>query len=183
METTTQIYLELTMESGPVYGESTAGGYETRIDIDSFTFGATSKAQSFKDASASNVRNNLKFEPVTVEKVFDGASLLIANAMKNRQKFSEARISIDQQFIDPDWDGKERNEILILSLTDGYIADITMRATESGSGAQIKETIKLSYQNMRIVYYAEARSLKGKLLDDWRPQAWVYETTRDPQEA
>ena len=183
MDTTTQIYLELTMVGGEVLGESNAGGYETRIDIDSFDFAAIGKAKSLKDATSSSVGSNPDFSPVTVTKVFDRASLLIANAMKNRQKFTEAKIAVDQQYIDPEWVGKERNEILILYLYDGYITEVTLRTSEGGTGAEIKETAKLSYQNYRVVYYAEKRDEVGKLLDDWRPQAFVYETSRTIQEA
>ena len=45
METTTQIYLEITPESGQLLGEAMAEGYETGVDIEGFdlTVGAKIK--------------------------------------------------------------------------------------------------------------------------------------------
>jgi len=51
MESTTQIYLEITPESGNLLGESKAGGYETRIDIDSFNWKIDAKNDTVKGLS------------------------------------------------------------------------------------------------------------------------------------
>jgi type VI protein secretion system component Hcp len=183
METTTQIYLELTFENGAIKGESPAGGYEKRIDVDSFSFNASAEKQSLQDVDGKTVRNNLEFDRVSISKVFDRASLQLAAAMNGRKKFTEAKLAVDQQYVDPDWEGKVRNEILILYLYDGYIADIKFRTSEGNVGAQIKEDIELSFQNFRVVYYAEDRNKKGLIVDDYRTEAHIYETSREVQQA
>lgn len=189
METTTQIYLEITPEGGnPVKGESQAGGYENRIDIESFSFSAKAKKESLKDARQGTVNNNLDFSTVSVSKVFDRASLQLATLMnqrderKERKRLKEARISVDQQYINPDWEGKLRNEILILELYGAYIADIKLRTSEGSGGAQIKEDITISFHNFRVVYYAEDRDKKGLIQDDYRTEQHIYESSHDEQE-
>ncbi|MEO8080314.1 MAG: type VI secretion system tube protein Hcp [Caldimonas sp.] len=182
MESTTQIYFELTLESGSVkLGEAAAGGYEQRIDIDSFQFQAGAKKQTLKDVQ-SGVVGNLDFERVTISKVFDRASLLLTGVLGRHERFVEAKISVDQQYVDPDWVGKERNEILIIYLRTGYVADIKLRTSEGSTGASIKEDITLSFENCLIYYYAEDRGRSGKLGDDYRWEPCIFETTREVQE-
>lgn len=181
METTTQIYLQITLENGSVKGESTAGGYENRIDIDDFDFNAKALKQSLSEAAGGDVKSNLVFQPVVVTKVFDRASLQLSGAMKRRERILEAKIAVDQQFIDVDWSGKARNEILILYLYGGYIANIQLQTTEGNLGAQIKETIQISFANFRVEYYAEDRGNAGRLLDDYRWEPCIYETNRPVQ--
>ena len=186
MESTTQIYLEMTLEKGGgVLGESGAGGYENRIDIDGFQFGASAKKQSLKDIQKGNVVANLDFERVTVSKVFDRSSLLLAGVLSRHDRFSEVKIAVDQQYVDPDWAGKVRNEILIVYLYAGYIADIKFRTSEGGkSGASIKEDITLSFHNCTIYYYAYDgdRSTAGKLGSDYRQETWTFQTDRKIQD-
>lgn len=117
MDNTTQFYLNVILDSGPVPGESTAGGYEGQIDIDGFDFAATAKEVALKKVQK-GVKANLDLSRVTISKVFDGASLYLANAMRNRKRFSTATISVDQQFVFDNVD-KITNQILIIDLGDG----------------------------------------------------------------
>jgi type VI protein secretion system component Hcp len=184
MESTTQLYLQFTLERGSIAGEAEAGGYEGRIDIDSFTFSAKAKLDTLKDIEeARTVKNNLDFNRVTVTKVFDRASLQLARMLRGPrqgapgrdrkgERFTVARISMDQQYIESyssDESAKYANEILIVNLLDGCISDIKLRTSEAGAGAQIREDIELAFRDFEIIYYAEDRSDAGKLQDTWRP--------------
>ncbi|MBL0089170.1 MAG: type VI secretion system tube protein Hcp [Ideonella sp.] len=183
MDNTTQIYLNIILESGAVEGESTAGGYERQIDIDGFEFAATAKKATLKDVQKGLQKPNLDMNRVTISKVFDGASLLLANAMQGRKIFSTATISVDQQYTTHGRSAKLANQILIIDLLDGYIADIKLRTSESGAGAQIKEDIELSFHNISIMYYAEKRKDDTRLLtSDWRDELWTFATDRKTQE-
>lgn len=182
MDNTTQIYLNVILESGAIEGESTAGGYEGQMDIDGFDFAATAKKGALKDVQK-GVKANLDMSRVTLSKVFDGASLRLASAMRERKRFTTATISVDQQYTTRGDAEKIANQILIIDLLDGYIADIKLRTSESGAGAQIKEDIELSFHNISIVYYAEKRDDKTRLLTtDWRPEPWTYASDRKIQE-
>ena len=102
--------------------------------------------------------------------------------------FESAKIAVDQQYIESyssDQSVKYRNEILILTLYDGCISNISLRASEAGAGAQILEEIELAFHDFEIVYYAEERTDKGLLKETWRPDKnYRYLTTnRTDQQA
>jgi type VI protein secretion system component Hcp len=197
METTTQIYLQITPKKGKVFGEARAEGYEGRIDIESFSFNAKAKTDSLDGVSAKKVEaalarkklHNLDVNRVTLSKVFDKSSLQLAGMLKGRvaggseregDRFETAKISVDQQYIESyssDESVKYANEILILTLFDGCISNISMRASEAGAGAQILEDVELAFHDFEIVYYAENRSEKGVLAETWRPDRWSYMTS------
>ena len=182
MESTTQIYLELTFESGKLEGEARAGGYESRIDIDGFQFSASADKQALKDLEKGDVTANVNFGRLSLSKVFDRSSLLLAGALNRHEKFTEAKIAVDQQYIDAPLDGKIRNEVLILYLYSGYIADIKLRTSEGNVGASIKEDITLSFLKCTVYYYAYAGE-KGKLGDDYRQDVCMFEAQRKAQDA
>jgi type VI secretion system Hcp family effector len=187
MDSTTQIYMQMTLESGLlVVGEADAGGYQNRIDIDSFNFHAKAKKQSLRDVQQGDVSANLDFDHVTINKVFDRSSLLLAGVLHRQERFDEVKIALDQQFIHSAV-GKERNETLILHLKKGYIVDIGLRTSQSGNSADsITETLTLSFHEIEIKYYAYSgleTSLGKKLGDDYRIQIWDFETKRDEQGA
>jgi type VI protein secretion system component Hcp len=183
MDTTTQIYLQIMLERGGyIEGDTEAGGYENRIDIEDFQFTAKAGKLSLKDLENKGVRNNLDISVVSISKFFDRASLQLAGVMKRRERFTEAKIAVDQQYINPDWAGKVRNEVLILYLYQGYVADIKFRTSEANAGAQIKEDIELSFHDFRIEYYAEDRGNAGRLVQDYRWEPCIYQTSRPEQE-
>lgn len=186
MESTAQIFLKITLkDGGTVEGEAVAGGYEGEIGIDSFQFDSKAKKDPLKDLSG-DVSSNLDITQVTVTKVFDRSSLLLAGVLNRHQMFSEAKISVDQQYI-AGRGRKMRNETLIMWLYEGYIADIKMTTGEGSAGASVKETITLSFHNCTVWYYAEDRShdagREGELGSDYRTKLLTFQTERDVQGA
>jgi type VI protein secretion system component Hcp len=183
MESTTQIYLEITPESGSLLGESMAGGYETRIDIEGFDLTIGAKSKTVKDLEKRDAAGNLDFSRISISKVFDRASLPLARMLSGHAKFSEAKIAVDQQFVETSWGGKVRNEVLTIHLKSGYVADIKLRTTEGKTGASIKEDIELSFHNFSINYYAYKGDPKtGEIGDDYRMGWSDFQTHRDEQQ-
>jgi type VI protein secretion system component Hcp len=173
MDSTTKIYLRMTLEDGGWdFGEADAAGYENRIDIDNFQFGVKANKQRVKDAQKKDVTGNLQFDTFSFSKVFDLASLRLANVLKTHKRFKEVMVAVDQQLIDKDIGSPQRNEILFIYLKSGYIADIKIQTSDGGkAGSSVKETITLSFQNCSISYYAYAgsRVTAGKELgNDYR---------------
>ncbi len=198
MDTTTQIYLKIMLKGGgSVEGDSSAAGYEGQIDIDSFSFSVSAKPQAVKGTGAKQIEANLDFDSVSISKVLDRASLQLAMAMgdndtsqgagtgRKRKSFTEATISVDQQYVQFERTGKYRNEVVIFSLYDGYIVKSSLRTSESGAGASIREDIELSFHNFEITYYAEQRDESGIQADrsNWRPLAFGFKTEREVQKA
>jgi type VI protein secretion system component Hcp len=170
MDSTTKIYLEMTLEDGSSgLGVAEAAGYQRRIDIDSFQFGVSAKKQSVKDGKNKDVSGNLQFDLFSFSKVFDRATLELGKVLNSHTRFKEVLIAVDQQL---SVGGADRNEILFITLEKGYIADIKMRTSDGGkAGVSIKDDVTLSFQNCTISYYAYAgsRDTKGeKLGDDYR---------------
>jgi len=184
MESTTQIYLEITPEDdSALLGQAIAGGYEQRIDIDSFQFAIDVNQNTIKGIQQNAGVPNLKFDTVTVVKKFDNASLPIAGMLAGKKKFTEAKIAVDQQYVE---DTKYRNEVLVLTLKSGYVAEITLRTSEGKAGAtSIVEDIKLQFHNFEVVYWGYSGSYvdspeagSGKLGDDYRDRAETFATDR-----
>jgi len=168
MESTTQIYLEIKPEKGDATGEAISGGYEGRIDITSFAFGIGAKPSTVKGSQKSDVAGNLDYDKISITKVFDDASLRLAGLLRDQRRFAEAKIAVDQQYVEAGVD-KFRNEVLIIYLYRGNVADFNVRTSEGQKGASIIETLSLTYQKICIDYYAyDSDSSSGKLGDDYR---------------
>jgi len=175
MESTTQIYMEISLDTGSLLsGDTMASGYENRIDINSFRLHGRAQKSTLKEIEG-GVKANLNFNRVAIEKVFDRSSLLLGGMLNRKEKFTEAKISIDQQYIDPKWVGKINNESLIIYLYSGYVADIKFRTSEANAGASITEEVSLSFYKCSVYYYAEDRDRKGKLGDDYRWEPCIFE--------
>jgi len=103
--------------------------------------------------------------------------------MLNRhEKFTEAKISVDQQFVEGDGEDKIRNEVLVIYLYNGYVADIKLRTTEGKQGASIKEDIELSFHRFSIDYYAyEGDPKSGRIGDDYR-MGWAGFQSHDNEQ-
>lgn len=170
MESTTQIYLEITTENGQLLGEAMAGGYENRIDIDGFNLSIGSGTKgSVKDIKSKSAVGTLDFDRISIDKVFDRSSLLLAGMLGRHEKFTEARIAVDQQYVQSDEEDKIRNEVLIIHLYSGYVADIKLRTSESNKGASIKESIDLSFHKFDVDYWGyNVDRRTGDLGDDYR---------------
>jgi type VI protein secretion system component Hcp len=164
MDSTTKIYLEMTLEDGTSgLGEAEAAGYTSRIDIDSFQFGVSAKRQNVKDEKKKDVSGNLQFDLFSFSKVFDRATLELAKVLKSHKRFKQVLVAVDQQLVDKSVNSSGRNEILFITLEKGYVADIKMRTSDGGkSGVSIKDDITLSFKNCSISYYAYAGSRDNK---------------------
>lgn len=184
MESTTQIYLEITTENGPLLGESKAGGYESRVDIDGFNFSVGSGTKgSVKDVKNRSAVGSLDFDRISIEKVFDRSSLLFAGLLRRHEKFSEAKISVDQQFVRSEDEDKVRNEVLVIHLYSGYVADIKLRTSEGNKGASIKESIDLSFHRFDVDYWGYDVNLKsGALGDDYRLKYMGFKSRPNEQQ-
>jgi type VI protein secretion system component Hcp len=186
MESTTQIYLEITPDDSELAGESRAGGYEQRIDIDSFSLSFKAKPDTVKGVQKQEVVGNFDFGRLKVVKKFDRVSLPLAGLLRQHEKIKEARISVDQQYVEGG-ETKMRNEVLILCFYSGYIADIQLRTSEGKAGATaIVENIELSFHNFSVDYYGYSGSYEGgdgqqQLGDDYRLQNASFQTNRPEQ--
>lgn len=168
MESTTQIFLRIAIEDEDdiVVGEGLIDKYnDPRIQVQSFDFTMQAK-QSTVRASGDYASSNLDMGKVKVTKAFDIATNNLARLVKNRTKFSEARLTVDQHMTWGQQSEREQNAIIVFHLLNGHVVSQNLSAKEDKGGASISETIELSFKNVQIDYYVqqdkEASSASGR---------------------
>jgi type VI protein secretion system component Hcp len=183
MESTTQIFLLVqadTSESSIVKGESMAGRYEDRVQIDSFDFGMKTKLQA-PPKSAQKVTNNLDFDAVRITKNFDRASMNLATLLEKRTLLHKVQITVDQHLVvdygeQASW--KARNSIIVIHLGDARIVDVKLDVSEDKVSATIKETVSFSFRNFAVEYFHKG---KNEVERDYRDSVLDFRTQYDVQ--
>jgi type VI protein secretion system component Hcp len=175
VESTTQIFLRVQItdeEDDFVRGESLAGGYDDRIQIDSFSFGMESKLQAPRPGEGANVDLNA----VQVTKFFDRSSTrlhallrgdkpITGRALEERKPLHEVRITIDQQ-LEEAGIGKAQNAILVFHLLKARLTDIKLDVSGDARSTTIKETVSFVFKNFEVEYYY--KSMKNNKKSDYR---------------
>lgn len=193
MESTTQIFLRIggeTIVDGDfkplVTGEADVEQYKGRILIESFSFGMKTK-QVLRSPTEAEAAANINFDRVRISKPFDLASLNLARLLRERTKFHEARITVDQQLEEKagrDLE-KRQNAVIVFHLQEGYVVDIKLRtATESsgGGGAGVNEDVELSFQNVAVEYYYKGLDRRTGQRKDYREDCVPFQTDIRAQE-
>lgn len=171
MESTTEIFLKIIKQSEDDYiqGEGVVDQYAGRIMVSSFHFSMKSKQQSTTQTEE-HAEGNVDFGTVTVSRPFDIASSTLSQMLRDRVKFGEARLTVDQHMTWGFEEEREQNAIIVFHLYNGYIADQKLSTKEADKGASIDETIELAFKNVGIDYYilskkaadADTRAYRGK---------------------
>ncbi|MBL8363127.1 MAG: type VI secretion system tube protein Hcp [Rubrivivax sp.] len=168
MESTTQIFLRIAIEHEDdiIVGEGMIDKYnDPRIQVQSFDFSMQAKQNTVR-TSGDYASSNLDMGKVKVTKPFDTASNRIALLVKNRTKFSEARLTVDQHMTWGQQSEREQNAIIVFHLLNGHVVSQSLSAKEEKSGAAISETLELSFKNVQVDYYIqqgkEAASASGR---------------------
>lgn len=156
----TQIFLSITIGSGPVGGEASAAGYEDMIELESFSFGLSAKHALRQ--SANNTRPQLNYDAVKISKVYDVSSVRLATHMGARARFSKAEIFVDQH-LQESASVKKQNPVMVIELKNGFIEDIRLSVSTGKLASTVREDISLSFVNFKIRYYPSS-VVRGKRL-------------------
>lgn len=173
MESTTQIFLRIAIENDDdiVVGEGLIDKYnDPRIQVQSFDFSLQAK-QSTVRSTGDYASSNLDMGRVKVTKAFDTASNRIGMLVKNRTKFSEVRLTVDQHMTWGQQNEREQNAIIVFHLLNGHVVSQSLSAKEDKGGASISETLEFSFKNVQVDYYVQ----QGK--DAWSASARTYRAT------
>ena len=154
MESTTEIFLLIVIkdDENAVGGEGRVDQYSNRIQIDGFSFSMHAKDNTVRK-TAQKASANIDMDTVKVSRPFDTASKKLSKLLKNRTKFDEARLTVDQHMTWGPQHKREQNAIIVFHLLDGYVAAQTFNAKEGDKGASISESVELSFRNVEIEYY------------------------------
>lgn len=154
MESPTQIFLLVVVsdENDTLGGEGRIDRYDDRIVVDSFSFSMQAKENTVRKTDQ-NASSNIDMHTVSVSRAFDTASNALSRLLKNRTKFAEARLTVDQHMTWGTGQEREQNAIIVFHLLNGHVTSQTINAKEGDKGASISETIELSFKNVAIEYY------------------------------
>ena len=169
MESTTQIFLLIAVDDDEdaVGGEGRIDRYSNRIQIDGFSFSMRAKENTVRK-TGEKASSNVDMDTVRVSRPFDTASKKLSNLLKNRTKFTEARLTVDQHMTWGPGEAREQNAIIVFHLLNGYVADQKFNAKEGDKGASISESIELSFKNVAIEYYVLNRKYRDSELRNYR---------------
>ncbi len=179
MESTTEIFLLIVKEDEDdiVQGEGRVDRYADRIMINSFSFSMKGKQSTVtKTEDTKKSKANVDFGTVSVSRPFDSASKVLSQMLKERIKFGEARLTVDQHMTWGLGEEREQNAIIVFHLYNGYIADQKLDTKEADKGASIDETIELAFKNVQIDYWILDKKAKDTDTRTYRSKATTFVT-------
>lgn len=137
---------------GKVIGESTAKDYETRIEIESFSWSIRTKDrdETPKGSTTKVTKSVLIPETVEIEKFYDSSSHSLMSHMNQRKKFKTAVISYAYPAL---IEGQRFTEVMALTLRDGYIESVKVQTSGAGKAMAAKETVVLSFDKLVLRYH------------------------------
>jgi type VI protein secretion system component Hcp len=186
MESPTQIFLLIAVsgETKPIGGEGRVDRYDDRILVDSFSFSMQAEENTVrKNDGQASAHIKRPMPAVTVSRPFDTASKALSRLLKNRTKFDEARLTVDQHMTWGQGAAREQNAIIVFHLLNGHVTSQTINAKEADKGASISETIELQFKNVAIEYYVLNRGYRDQALRNYRESPVLqFETQFDEYE-
>lgn len=153
------IFLQLVTPTGPVIGEGLLEGWQTSIELESFSWGMT-YSESEKGGGGGALAalsamagigksKNVKMETLHLEKRFDIASAMIHTCLDNHIPIISASITV----LNIKHGGRAIHEPgFTLVATDGYFTDVTLDMKPEGHAVVVKETLTLNFKSIVISY-------------------------------
>lgn len=148
------LLLELETKSLAPKGDCTIPGFEGHIVLESFRW--TISASTPEKVGGKPVPRVIKPGKVTLSKPYDRSSTGIAKLMERSTKdphFLRATL----KFVDPHSHSGNSNAkletIMTLELTDGFVEEISLKASESDKSIAVSEDITLSFDTCISISY------------------------------
>jgi type VI protein secretion system component Hcp len=154
------IYLELIVRAEPILGDGTTPDYGGQIEIESFDWKMSAKHIYEGDDF---IRTEMHPKCISLNKLVDPATPNLCKYLDERAQFSKATITM----LTMAWVGKgsSHQRVMQLVLSDGYIEDLSIQASESGKAVALKEKLTLSYAKSTVLYFPfdAARRARGNM--------------------
>ena len=161
------IFLQLITPTGPVIGEGLLEGWQTSIELDTFSWDLTYNADAAPDpkgglmgalssAAGGAVSGllglsgkNVKMGELKMEKRFDIASAMIHTCLDNHIPIISASITV----LNIKHGGRAIHQPgFTLVATDGYFTKAELDLTPTGNGVEVKEKLELHFKSIVISY-------------------------------
>jgi type VI secretion system Hcp family effector len=141
------------LKIGDIKGESTAKGHEGQIDIQSFSWGASSAAHesarsptAARETSSAMATGKRQHEPIKITKSIDKATPLLKKASADGRPLPSVTLYL------PEGEGASQS-YLQYELKNVIISSYT--TSGAGGGAIPTETLTLNYEKMEVVKAAD----------------------------
>lgn len=151
------IYMKMITERGPVVGEGLLQGWEGAVELKEFSWGMhvlkDPQDESIGNALASVVGMGkpvtVKLEPLEFVKRFDVGSMQMHLALDRHWKVLNTTITVLHI--------KQKGKLIhepgfILMANDGYFSDISLDLAQDGNMVELVETCKLNFKQVTIQY-------------------------------
>jgi type VI protein secretion system component Hcp len=154
---TTFLFMLLTASGNRVKGDATEKHFEKQIALDSIEWEFEVKQQDTDSAQDAATR---KMTPIPrgikLTKAFDRSTTNLCNLMNTDKPFDTAVIKMLKGF------GGDRPRTLIdITLTKGKVTKVDLTASESDRSVGVKETVELSFEELKIEYRPDAETGQG----------------------
>jgi type VI secretion system Hcp family effector len=144
----------LTVDGRKIKGDATEKHFEKQIAIEKMEWEFEAKQQD-KEGDQSQVMTPIP-RSIKLTKAFDRSTTNLCQLMNTRKPFDTAVIKMVKGF------GGDRPRTLIdITLTGGKVWKVDLTASESDKSVAVKETVELSFEEIKIEYTPNAESGQG----------------------
>lgn len=149
-----------------IQGESTAWGLEKLIEVEGFDWSLSVGQAATRGSTATDSRKaTAEQKEFSFKKFYDVSSEALAMAVQSTEVFTSmllTQVVFEEQGGDDDdpttGGGGEQPPLVALQieLQQARVKSVSLRTGGSGKGVAVTEEVKVSYENLRIVYFPPA---------------------------
>ncbi|MDB6000745.1 MAG: Hcp1 family type secretion system effector [Rhizobacter sp.] len=143
-----EIHLVLGPKKTKVIGDAKARAHEGTIDIDHWSWSLTVKEEWAKGTGVRGSGNHADPSEMTLKKRVDRSSTSLMTAAVRSEVFTEATLHMIHRV--------EKGLRMTVKMFDVRVVDYDVRVAGESSLAELSETIRLSFDKMRVEYQSRA---------------------------
>jgi type VI secretion system Hcp family effector len=145
-----EIHLLLGPKKSAIIGDAKARAHENSIDIDHWSWGMTIKEEWAKGTKAGQRGSGNHADPtdMTLKKRVDRSSTSLMAAAVRSEVFTEATLHMIHRV--------EKGLRMTVKMYDVKVVDYDVRVAGESSLAELTETIRLTFDKMRVEYQSRA---------------------------
>jgi type VI protein secretion system component Hcp len=149
----TLIFLKLTYDGQQVAkGNAEVTDYSDQIEIESFSWGMTAEhAKDTTDKASTKAKAKLALRTLSLSKFYDQSSIKLCAGATRRKHVQTAVLTFATMVMQEK--GQTPMKVMVMEMTDGFIADLKISAAESGKAIAVKEDFSLSFREFKLQYF------------------------------
>jgi type VI secretion system secreted protein Hcp len=144
--------VEIILDIKGVKGESQIKGFENKIDVFSFSLGASNPSQV--STGSGSGAGKVSLSSISFQKVVDAATPDLFRACCSGKHFDTAKLTIRES------GGDSPVEYAVWDMTQAFVDSISWGAASGGD--KPSESLSMSFASIKITYSAQAASGSGQ---------------------